>query len=134
MTSVRPAARLSVLPLLGCPYAEADCAAIARGALQLAGVEVPDYAFARFGRDSAEALAAYLEATGPWWTELGSTASAAAMLGDVIVSVPPGGGPHLSVLMDEVARVAVTTSRATGCQCIRVARIRGIVRVIRWTP
>lgn len=129
---VAPLRRVSVQHLIGIPWARMDCAAIADAACLAAGICLPTYAFARTDAGDATALVAYLDRHAPCWLEIGTEAGAARLAGDIIVSRTQAGGPHLSVLVDEIERRAITTSEASHAQLIRVDRISEVVKVIRW--
>lgn len=102
--------------LIGMPWEDADCRSIALEALDRAGLTVP-------GRDawtspsvefSEDGLAAYLADWSASWDEI----PRAEKLGDVILSTSIEAGartPHLSVIVDEVRRLAITSSRSMGC-------------------
>ena len=123
---------VSCAHLLGTPWEQADCAAIARAALELCGLDVPAYGFARFGAGDAAALRTYLDATSELWVRVGSTADEARELGDIIVSRLPDGGQHLSVVVDAAARRAITTTADTGAVIVESGSIRAVEQVIRW--
>lgn len=121
--------------LVGVPWSEMNCGALAREVLRRRGVvsEWIDALVAENPSDEVAIIDALMGASG--WARLGNTSTCATEPGDVILSRMRGDEQydyHLSVMVDRV--FALTTSRSTGAILIRPHRIASIVGVWRWLP
>lgn len=64
------------------------------------------------------------------WTHLGREATLAAHLGDVFFQIGPRGA-HVSVLCDNIQRLALTSNEKRGAHVLPVANLHGVVGVYR---
>lgn len=123
--------------MLGTPWSEMHCGVLAVNALQRCGVDVEDRDL-WVGPDitrGAGRFDTFLDRHAAQWQSMGESGGAATRLGDVIVSMAPVGGPapiHLSVLVNEGSRQAITTTELSGAILVSVYRIPRIVGVYRW--
>jgi hypothetical protein len=129
-----PARAADVVDLLGIPWERQDCAELAQRALAACGIPVPAHALARFDRNDAHGLQAFLKGLGGRWIDIGFMPADARKLGDVIVTRYAEGLMHLAVLVDEERRLALTTSSRSRSACVRVDRMTATWKVIRWEP
>lgn len=133
--AAKAGSRVANVPgMLGIPWKDQDCAAIAQRALRACGIDVPAEALGRFERNDEQALGVFLAGMGGSWAEVGSSPQAATQLGDVIVTRYGVGLVHLSVLVDEGRRLALTTSERSRSIIVRVDNLVSVWKVIRWNP
>lgn len=117
------------------PSVGLDCKGVAWLALRRCGLDVPAHAILVEDRASdpdagAEAWSAYLAETEGSWAPV----DRAERLGDLVASrstVHPH-GPHVSVLVDESRRLAISANRDSGVVVEHVDRIPRVEAVLRF--
>ena len=133
---------IEVAPLIGIKWAEADCRQLALRVLDALGIQVPARQAWEGASFSEAGFVEYMTLGGDGWGLVAKGDGVGAVPatyspeeGDVIVSfaLDESGRkmPHLSVVVDEQDRLAITTTKAMGSMIWRIRQIQSVRSIWR---